>query len=260
MAVLDRVARIEIDAERRARERELDVVHRQRVARQQQIDVSEANQLAEIPGAAGVDHDRPGHERDPPALRPRLPHQAGDAADRGLDPPLRRHFIAHEAERRPIARLHVRHDAHAMHPGDDQIALADVAQLAAGCGAVLHHDRRVHALPPDAHPAAVEMNVGLVVGRRIKIVRRGRVDVGGAQLRIRCAMHVAAVRRQLLQQVVERRLCVGLDGDGQVRDVLIGAADVEALDLVGAAMLDDGREDALKIAGVDQVATRVDRF
>ena len=34
-------------------------------------------------------------------------------ADRGLDPPLRRDFIAHEAERRPIARLHVGHDAHA---------------------------------------------------------------------------------------------------------------------------------------------------
>ena len=40
MAVLDRMTGVEIDAERRARQRELDVVHRERVARQQQVDVA----------------------------------------------------------------------------------------------------------------------------------------------------------------------------------------------------------------------------
>ena len=48
MAVLDGMAAAEIDAERRARERDLDVVHGERVAGEQHVDVAEPDQIAEI--------------------------------------------------------------------------------------------------------------------------------------------------------------------------------------------------------------------
>ena len=47
----------------------------------------------------------------------------------GFDAALRRHLVAHEAERRLVARLHVGRDAHALHAAHDEIALADIAQL-----------------------------------------------------------------------------------------------------------------------------------
>ena len=81
-----------------------------------------------------------------------------------------------------------------------------------------------------------------------------------AQQRVRRAVHVAAVRRQLFEQVIERGACVGGDRDRQARDVVVGAADVEALDLVRGAVLDDGREDGLQVARVDQVALGLDGF
>ncbi len=121
-------------------------------------------------------------------------------------------------------------------------------------------DHGVHPLIADRDPAAVEVHFGPVVGRGVEVVRRGGVDVGAAQQRVRRAVHVAAVRRQLLEQVIERRPGAGRDRDRQVRDVLVGAADVEAFDLVRRAMLDDRGEDALEVARVDQVAVGVDGF
>ncbi len=60
--------------------------------------------------------------------------------------------------------------------------------------------------------------------------------------------------------MVERRRGVGGDRDGQPRGVVVGAADVEALDLVARAVLDDGREDGLQVTRVDQVTLGLDGF
>ena len=76
---LDRPSRFEVDAERRAEHRELDVVDGQRVARQQHLHVAGANELGEIRRAAGVDDDGPDDHRDLPAVGPDAPHHLGDA-------------------------------------------------------------------------------------------------------------------------------------------------------------------------------------
>ena len=54
------------------------------------------------------------------------------------------------------------------------------------------------------HPVAVEVDFGAMVGRGVEVVRRGAVDVGRAQQRVRDAVDVAAVRRQLFEQMRER--------------------------------------------------------
>ena len=54
----------EIDAERGAEERLLDVVHGERVAGQQHVDVAGANQLLKVRRPAGVHDDRPGDDGD----------------------------------------------------------------------------------------------------------------------------------------------------------------------------------------------------
>ena len=132
MAVLDRMAATEIDAERSAGQRDLDVVHRERVTREEDVDVAEADQITEVLRAAGVHDDRTGDKRDLPAIGLDAAHHVGDARDSGLHATLRRHFVAHEAEARLVPRLHVGRHADALHAADDEIALADVAEFLAG--------------------------------------------------------------------------------------------------------------------------------
>ena len=70
VAAFDGLAGVEIDAERRAEERLLDVVDGERVAGEQDVDVAAANQLLEVRRAAGVHDDRSGDDGDPAAARP----------------------------------------------------------------------------------------------------------------------------------------------------------------------------------------------
>ena len=59
---------LEVDAERRAEQRELDVVDGERVAGEQHLHVAGANQLGQIRRAAGVHDDRSGDEGDLPPV------------------------------------------------------------------------------------------------------------------------------------------------------------------------------------------------
>ena len=61
---------VEIDAERGAEQRLLDVVHGQRVAGEQDVDEAAANQLLEMRRSAGVHDHRAGDDGDPAARRP----------------------------------------------------------------------------------------------------------------------------------------------------------------------------------------------
>ena len=85
---------LEVDAERRAEHRELDVVDGERVAGQQHLHVAGANQAGEIRRAAGMHDDGSGDERDLPAVGPDALHHLGDARDGRLDAPLRRDLVA----------------------------------------------------------------------------------------------------------------------------------------------------------------------
>ena len=122
----------EIDAERGAEERLLDVVNGERVAGQQHVDVARRE------SAPGSSADPPVCTttgpattaiRPPAALTSRIIAAMRDDAD--LDAPLRRDLVGHEREAVPIALLELRHDPDAGDAADDRVAGADVAQLAA---------------------------------------------------------------------------------------------------------------------------------
>ena len=85
MAALDRLAGVEVHAERGAEERLLDVVDRERIARQHDVHVAVANQLLEVGRSAGVHHHRSGDDGDSPARVFDLLHHRRDAPDADLD-------------------------------------------------------------------------------------------------------------------------------------------------------------------------------
>jgi beta-galactosidase/beta-glucuronidase len=80
VTVLDALAVTEVDPERRAVEGRLDVVRRQRVAREQQVDVAGFDQRDHRRGGAGVHERRTADPQDPAALVLDLTHPLGDLA------------------------------------------------------------------------------------------------------------------------------------------------------------------------------------
>ena len=170
----------------------------------------------------------------PPCVA-RLAHQRRPRGHRGLDAAFGRHFVAHEAERRSIARLHVGHHAHAVHAADDVIARCRSRSLRHdGRGRRRRRSQRPCAGCSTATHCAVEPHLGPVIGRRVEVLGRGAVDVRRPQDGVGQAVDVAAIWRQFLEQVVERLAVVGGDRDRQPGGVVVGAANVEALNLVVA--------------------------
>ena len=98
VAVLDREAALQVHAQRGAVERGLDVVHRQRVAREQDLDESHLDQARQVAAGARVHDRRPGHDQDPTALAADQSHLAGDGRDHDLLGLLGGDLAAHEAE------------------------------------------------------------------------------------------------------------------------------------------------------------------
>ena len=134
----------------------------------------------------------------------------------------------------------------------------DVAQLAAGGALSRDDDHRVHPLALDLDPLAAKSNVGPVVGRRVEVVGNAAVLFRRFDQHVALADRMCAERRDLLQQVVERRAIRRRDAHLDARRVVVGAADVERQDLVGPFEFDDFVEDGGQQAGVDQVALRFD--
>ena len=112
-------------------QRELDVVHRQRVAGEHDVDVALPDQLREVLDAAGVDDDRAGDDGDAPAGLLDVAHHLRDARHAAFDAPLGRDVVAHEGEAEPVALAELRRHADAVVAADDRLAGLDVAQLAA---------------------------------------------------------------------------------------------------------------------------------
>ena len=150
--------------------------------------------------------------------------------------------------------------ADALHPADDPVALLEAAQLAAFEPPAVDDDGGVHPLAGHGRPLAADQHLGAVVGGGVEVLRGGAVDVVDAHDRVRRALHVAAERRQRGQQVVEALAGLGRQAQRQPRRGRVGASHVEAQDLVAGALLDDGGEDGLQVARVDQVAFGVDRL
>ena len=119
---VDGGARFEIDAERRAEQRGLDVVDGERVPGEEHVDESRADERGEVRRAARVDDDGPRHERD--ALPPRFDrfHHARDAFDARLDAPLGGDLVGHEREVGSLAVAKLRRHAEAAEAADDAVA------------------------------------------------------------------------------------------------------------------------------------------
>ena len=156
--------------------------------------------------AAGVHDDRPGDDGDAAAAALDVAHHLGDARDAAFDAPLRRHVVAHEGEAEPVAFAELGRHADAVVAADDR--LAGLARRAA-CGT-----RRVCPSTTitasmrwllDFHPLAAEPDVGAVVGRRVEVVGDAAVLFRRLDEHVALADRMAAERRELLQQVVERR-------------------------------------------------------
>src|SRR6185369_10875560 len=121
VTLFDRCASHQVDAERCARQRELDVMHRQGVAREHDVDVAVADQRGEMLHATGVDDDRTSDDGYPSAGRLDLTHHLRDTSDAALDPPLRRYVVAHEGKAEAVAFAELRRHAYAVVTADDAL-------------------------------------------------------------------------------------------------------------------------------------------
>ena len=137
-------------------------------------------------------------------------HHRRDARDADLDAPLRRDLVGHEREAVAIALLELRDDLDAVDAADDRRRRCGSR---AACGRSPAppsiDDRRVHALALDLDPLAAETDRGLVVGRRVEILGRAAVAIGGDDVRVLGARDAAAERDQLLEHLGQRRRRLG---------------------------------------------------
>ena len=263
MAVLDARALGEVDAERGAVQRGLDVVGGQRVAGEQDVDVAGVDQPHHGRGGAGVDDGGAADPEDPLPGRLDLAHPLGDLAHQQRLRLLAGHRRVHEPEglllaarrgagaappgrrwrrRPPAPGPHVadRHGAHAgRRPVDDQPAV---------------HLRAAHP-----QPLAVQPHQGLEVGGGVEVV--GEDAVRSARAGESPSPGSTWLTPWVCSRISIRCSSVGVlgaDRDQGARLVLVLAAEVEAVDPVVAAVLEDVVEHPGEDAGVHEVAGELD--
>ena len=252
MAAFDRAAGLEVDAERRAVQRLLGIVDRERVAGQQHVDEAAADQLAEVHTAAGVHHHRTGDDGDAIAGALHFFHHRRDPHHADLDPPLGGDLVGHEREAEPIALAELGDDLDAAHADDDEVALPDVAQFSAdraggpraerGRGPGRDDDGCVHALAFDGEPLAVAPDERPMIRRRVEILGRARVAIGGDETRVLGPRQAAAERDELLEHLLQRRLGLRRNPHRDERRLFVRSSDPELQHLERRVVADDGVE------------------
>ena len=260
MTVLDRLAERQGYAQAGAEEGLLDVVGRQRVAREEHLDPALLDQPGDVAGRAGVDDRRAAHEQDLLPLgagRPDRVDHAPDADRLGL---LARNGRAHEAEHadftRPFDRQHAHprmadHDRHA----DRHVAHRNAARLAAGA---VDDDPAVHLLVVDVDPAAAETDLGRLVGRAVKPFGKRTGDVGRDHRGVFGMNRRGAVLDQIAQDGLEHFLIVGPDRDPRIARIGAAHADLALADLERAAHQQDAIQDLGQEQRVDDVTANLD--
>ena len=155
-----------------------------------------------------------------------------DPRNAAFDSTFRRHVVAHEREPVPVPFLELGRHADAVVTADDGVARLHVAQLTAHSPSVARHDHRVHPLILYVDPAPAEPHVCAVVGRGVEIVGHTVVLLGRLDRCIALTHGMAAERRELLQQLVQRSGIGRRDPHLHTRGVVIRAADIEEQDFV----------------------------
>ena len=258
MAAVYRNPRLLVDAERRAEQRELGIVDRERIAGEHGVDPAAPDQLDEVIRPAGVNDHRTSDEDDWPAARPGLAHQRRDFADADLYPPLRRDLVRHEHEIGAVALPELGRDTQALHAADHAIASANLAQLATDRTAVVEHDHGVHALMLNFRPTPFDANLGAHVRCRIEIVGHTAIAIGNPDEGVVLLDGGAAKRHEVFDQTLQRRFARCRDLEGEAGEVVVGAPDLKVHHFERAATLDDDVEDRVENLRIDEVAARAD--
>ena len=168
--------------------------------------------------------------------------------------------MGHEREPVTIAILKRRNDADAFNTANDGVALPDIAELRAGRARALDDDHRVHALIGHERPFAALANVRLVIGRRIEILRRAPVPIRDLRRRILLARDETAERNKIFDDGPDGLVGVGRHAHPQHGRLVVALADREADHFERGAVPDDGVENAVENAGIDQMSRRFDNF
>ena len=243
MPVIHRRAADEIDAQRRAEQRLLDVMDRDRVASEQRLDVPVMDQPRQVFPTARVDHDRAGHDHDLPFLLPPPAHFPRDPLDHQIDPALARDARAHE--RKLVFAVAVRLWQSSPRPQpvaarDHEIAVLQRPEERASRGpALIDHDHSIHPLVLDRNPFLRDSNLGWVNGRGVKVIRGDPVRRRGRERRVAFLGRDAFCpeREELAEDAVEPRLGRRDDAHFRARGAGLLLAEVEMQHLERAAVL-----------------------
>ena len=238
----------------------LHIVHAERVAAEHSVNATAADEAAEPFDAAGMHHHRTGDGDDLQLLLDGMAQQRGRLADGGLDLPFGGDAVGHEGEIQAVALLGFRDHANALEADDHLVALAEVAQPAAGGAAVAHHDHGVHPLILDFGPLLADADVGAVIGGRVEIFRRAAVAFDRAEDGVAGVDRGAAELQQAVEEPPERFVVRRLYLEAEIGRVAIRASDAELLHFEAAVILHDLVEDVLHNVRVDQVAFGFDHF
>ena len=101
----------------------------------------------------------------------------------------------------------------------------------------------LHPLAIDVNPRSAHTHLRALVRRRIEVVGHAAVALRGAKPRVLLHGDVAAERDERLEQMRERRPARRRHLQGEAREVLVRAADVEVQHLEGGPFFDHRIED-----------------
>ena len=146
------------------------------------------------------------------------------------------------------------YDANPAGATDDLVPRPDVADGNRPDPAARDSEAAVHLGLLDRHPMTTEADDGFEVGRRVEVVREDTVSRGRAQHGLAGVDLVHTVGLQAHEDAREPVVAVGADDDDRVGLVLVGLAEVDRLDGVVTAVVQDVVENSGQDPGVHQVA------
>ena len=205
----------------------------------------------------------PADEEDLRALAPAHDHPLGDRRHGQLLRAFRGDFARHEAEHRHRVLARRDDDLHRGFVHEHLVALPNPVhgrrQGTQAVGAVDERDAAVHLDLLDRQPLPAMAHVAFEVGGRVEVRREHAIARRRHPL---CVVRhrVRAVLPHFLQDQVQHRLAFGTDDYLGVAGGLTRRADLEAGDLVVAAMQQDQIQHLRERARVDDVAVEVDGF
>ena len=144
-------------------------------------------------------------------------------------------------------------DAHAGEAHDDAVARTDLVHWRGAHGLGGHDDPAVHLRVLDGAPTVIDAHVGRQVGRRVEALGQHAVTVGGHERRVAVMHTIHAVDLQLLEQRIDGAVVGRADLDARAARVDVRAPELELVDVVIRARLDDQIEHLGEQQGVDDV-------